>query len=363
MISTAAETSSSMLPSNISEQDLFELIKYYGFGDLHFKYDRATNLQAIIAIHSTKLGPALGGCRFIEYPNTLSALRDVMRLAQSMSYKAALAGLTLGGGKSVILKPAAIADRTTFFKQFGNFVNELGGRYVTAMDAGTTEDDMNVIATQTSYVASNSRGNLSGNPGPFTALGTFDGIRAAVKHKFKRDDLKGLHVVIQGVGQVGFQTAKMLHNCGSKLTVCDVNQEAVQRAVKELNATAVDLAEAIQVKCDIFSPCALGGVINDKSINQINAPIVAGCANNQLENPMHGEQLRQKGILYAPDYVINAGGLIHAASLYFGHSTQQTQAKIAEIYDRLLSIFERSDKQSLAANLVADAMAKEIVGK
>ncbi|MCW5590252.1 MAG: Glu/Leu/Phe/Val dehydrogenase [Legionellales bacterium] len=334
----------------------------FQFEDIHFKRDKKTGLHAIVAIHNTKLGPALGGCRFIEYPNTLSALKDVMRLAQSMSYKAALAHLKLGGGKSVILKPKTLDNREIFFETFGEFVQEIGGRYITAMDSGTTETDMNIIARKTSYVASNTRQGHSGNPAPFTAMGCFYGMKAALEYKLKKTDFKNIHVVLQGVGQVGIALAKILHEHGAKLTVCDVNQQAVLNCVQQFNATPVTLDEATSIACDIFAPCALGGTINDQTIGKINAPIIAGCANNQLEKPKHGNILFEKDILYAPDYLINAGGLIYACSLYYGESEETIRANLEKIYDRLLEVFARSERDKQATHLVVDKMAKEILG-
>ncbi len=355
-----------MLPrsNQFQENDIFKLTEKYQFGELHFKEDNKTGLKSIIAIHSTKLGPSLGGCRFIEYPSTQAALHDVMRLAQAMSYKAAICGLELGGGKAVILKPPHVEDHQAFFESFGEFVNDLGGRYITAMDAGTFEEDMNIIARKTSFIASHSQpGGISGNPAPYTARGVLEGMRASVKHHFKTDDFSNIHVVIQGVGQVGYYLAKFLHERGAKLSVCDVNEIAVNRCVEEFSTNIISLDDAIATQCDILAPCALGGIINDKTVDLIKAKVIAGCANNQLEHPEIAHRLLQKGISYAPDFLINAGGLIHAASIYFGKSEEKTLEKIGEIYPRMLDIFQRSEQEQRGTNEIVIEIAKEIVGK
>jgi leucine dehydrogenase len=337
-----------------------ELLRYaenLGFGDLHIKLDAATGLCAIIAIHSTKRGPALGGCRCIEYHSVADAVRDALRLARGMSFKAAISDLPLGGGKSVLIKPKHIADRHAYFVAFGRFVNELGGRYITAMDSGTEVSDMESIAQATPYVTTVAKEN--GDPGPYTALGVLRGIEAAVKFKFNRDYLEGLHVAIQGVGHVGYNLAKGLHEQGVTLTVCDRNPHAVQKCVDEFGAKAVSSEEIYQQACDIFAPCALGAIINDDTIPLLQTNIVAGSANNQLAEPRHEIILQQKGILYAPDYVINAGGLIHAFAEYDKSSTQETGKHINHIYDTLLMIFERAAREQKGTGEIADIIASE----
>ncbi|KTC81491.1 Leu/Phe/Val dehydrogenase [Legionella brunensis] len=343
--------------STIIQEDFLDYALSHGFGDLHFKVDNETGMKAIVAIHSTKLGPALGGCRFIEYPNTVSAINDAMRLARGMSYKAASVNLPLGGGKAVIIKPTKPYDREAYLHAFGRFVNDLGGRYITALDSGTQLSDMDIIAQHTPYVASLSSHN--GDPSPYTAKGVLRGIQAAVEFKLGKDKLAGLHVAIQGLGHVGYLLAEHLHALGARLTVADVNPMAVERAVEKFGATSVSTDIIHKIPCDVFAPCALGAVINDISINQLQTPIVAGAANNQLAHTYHGTMLHEKGILYAADYVINAGGLIFAASKYFNTPEAQVNQQIDGIGTSMLEIFTRSQKENRPASEIADTLAQE----
>lgn len=336
-------------------KDLFDFQHSVPFTDLHFKSDPHTGLQAIIAIHSAKLGPAFGGCRFIEYPDTDSAIIDALRLARGMSYKAAISGLAYGGGKSVIIKPKRVFDRKSLFQAFGRFVEELGGRYITAKDSGTTVEDMDVIASQSRYVGSTS--SMS-DPSPFTAHGVRRGIEAAVKFRLGKDNLEGVRIAIQGLG-VGRYLAQELHELGAQLIVCDINPQATAACEKEFGAQVVSTEEIYSVDCDVFSPCALGAVINDITIPQIKASIIAGAANNQLAESHHGEVLKDRGILYAPDYVINAGGLIQATTKYEHGSDDDVKQKIHNLYNELLGIFERATKLHLPTSEVADHIAEE----
>lgn len=341
----------------IAEDDFLEYALAHGFGDLHFKVDPETGMKAMIAIHNTKLGPALGGCRFIEYPSTAAALKDAMRLARGMSFKAASVNLPLGGGKSVIIKPAGTFDRTAYMHQFGKFVNELNGRYITALDSGTVLSDMDIIAEHTDYVASLSKHN--GDPSPSTAKGVLRGIQAAVAFKLGKDSLKGLHVAIQGLGHVGYALAKHLHELGATLTVADISPAAVDLAVQELGAKAVASEVIHKVPCDVFAPCALGAIINDLTISQLQTTIITGAANNQLAHTYHGKKLHEKGILFAADYVINAGGLIFAASKYLHTPEDKVSQQIDGIYTSLIEIFTRSAKDNLPASEIADTLAQE----
>jgi leucine dehydrogenase len=339
------------------DNNVLDYAESLGHGEFHVKMDPATGLRAIVAIHSTAHGPAMGGCRCIEYDNVGFALYDALRLAQGMSYKAAISDLPYGGGKAVLIKPKQIHDREAYFAAFGRFVNDLGGRYITAMD-------MDVIARHTPYVTSNSLpdGSIT-DPSGFTAIGVQRGIEAAVKFKLGRDTLEGVHVAIQGTGHVGFLLAKQLHAAGAKLTIADVDELALQRCLTEVNAQVVAPDEIYGVECDVYAPCALGAVINHVTLPLLKAPIVAGSANNQLEEPLYGRFLQEKGILYAPDYVISAGGLIHAVGQYehtIGSSMKiDVDAKINGIYDTLISIFERAERENLATGDVADAMAAQ----
>lgn len=341
----------------IAEDDFLEYALSHGFGDLHFKVDPETGMKAMIAIHNTKLGPALGGCRFIEYPNTAAALKDAMRLARGMSYKAASVNLPLGGGKSVIMKPKGAFNRAEYMHQFGKFVNELNGRYITALDSGTVLSDMDIIAEHTDYVASLSKHN--GDPSPYTAKGVLRGIQAAVAFKLGKDSLKGLHIAIQGLGHVGYGLAKHLHELGATLTVADISPAAVEMAVKEFGAKSVNTDQIHKVPCDVFAPCALGAVINDITIPQLQTTIIAGAANNQLAHSFHGKKLHEKEILFAADYVINAGGLIFAASKYLHTPEDKVMEQIDGIYTSLTEIFTRSAKDNLPASEIADTLAQE----
>jgi leucine dehydrogenase len=336
--------------------DFFEYASAHGFGDLHIKVDPATGMQAIIAIHNTKLGPALGGCRFIEYANPFLALYDAMRLARGMSYKAASVNLPLGGGKAVIIKPKTAFDRSAYFDKFGQFVNELGGRYITALDSGTQLSDMDRLAQYTPYVASLSS---HGDPSPATAKGILRGIQAAVLFQLDKHSVEGLHIAIQGLGHVGYALASYLHELGARLTVADVNPDAVEKAVRVFNASSVSTDAIHRVPCDVFAPCALGAILNDTSISELQTSIIAGAANNQLAHTHHGQKLHDKGILYAPDYVINAGGLIFAASKYMHASTTEYQERAEHIYSSLLDIFTMSRKKNRPTSDVADELAQE----
>lgn len=339
------------------ELDIFNYAAERDFGEVHFKNDNATGLQAIIAIHSLKRGPALGGCRCIEYPNSEAALLDAFRLARAMSFKSVLMDLPQGGGKAVLIKPKNLTDRTAYFQAFGRFVDELNGKYITAIDSGTDVADMDIIGTQTSYVTSLS--SMNGETSHFTALGVKWGLEAAIKFRLQRDDFQDLTVAIQGVGNVGYFLAKELHQLGAKLVVCDVNQAAVDRCVNEFNATACAIEEIYDVNCDIFSPCALGAVINEDTLPRLKAKIIAGCANNQLATLPFGEQVHRAGICYAPDYVVNAGGLIYAACKYNGVDETVINDKLATIYELMLSIFERSKLEDRPTSLIADQIALE----
>ena len=323
--------------------------------------DAETGLKAIIAVHSTALGPAVGGCRLWQYESDEAAVNDVLRLSRGMTYKNAMAGLPLGGGKSVIIGDAKSIKSEALFRAFGRMVHRLSGSYYSAEDVNITTGDIMTVNKETPYVAGLE--GKSGNPAPFTALGTYRGIKAAALHKFGSDNLEGKTVAVQGLGSVGFYLCEYLHKEGAKLIVTDINQDAVSRAVAQFNATAVGLDEIYAVDADIYAPCALGATINDITIPQLKCKIIAGCANNQLKESRHGELLRQKGILYAPDYVINAGGIINVAMEMraVGYNAEESTAKVNQIYHTLINIFERADAQQKPTNEVADLMAQEII--
>src|SRR3954454_10108134 len=303
--------------------DVFGKLSTYDFGEVHFKLDKSSQLRAIVAIHDSRLGPALGGCRFIEYDTDEAAYIDALRLARGMTYKAAITGLGHGGGKSVIIKPKRHFDRSALFTAFGKFIENLRGHYITAEDSGTGLEDMEIIRTQTKHVTGidPSHGG-SGDPSPFTALGVRRGIEACVKFKLGRNSLEGVHVAVQGVGHVGYFLCKELHAAGAKLTVADVDKLKAERAQREFGASTTNIEDIAKVQCDVFAPCALGAGLNDTTIPDLHAPIVAGAANNQLLEPRHGDDLHARGILYAPDYAINAGALVNVAQEVKGYDAK-----------------------------------------
>ena len=340
--------------------DVFGKLSTYDFGEVHLKLDKATQLRAIVAIHDTRLGPALGGCRFIEYDSDQAALVDALRLARGMTYKAALAGLAHGGGKSVLIRPRQHFDRVALFRAFGKFVEDLRGHYITAEDSGTGLEDMEIIRTQTKHVTGidPSHGG-SGDPSPFTALGVRRGIEACVKFKLGKDDIKGVHVAVQGVGHVGYHLCKELHAAGAKLTVADVDKLKSERAQREFGATIVGLDDIAKVECDVFAPCALGAGLNDSTVPHLKAKIVAGAANNQLAEPRHGDDLHARGILYAPDYAINAGGLVNVAQEVKGYDAKAARERTLKIYDTIYEICERSKRLAAPTYKVADILVEE----
>jgi leucine dehydrogenase len=340
--------------------DVFDKLGGYDFGEVHFKLDKATQLRAIVAIHDTRLGPALGGCRFIEYDSPDDAFIDALRLARGMTYKAALAGLPHGGGKSVIIRPKQHFDRVALFKAFGRFIEDLRGHYITAEDSGTGLEDMEIVRTQTKHVTGidPSHGG-SGDPSPFTALGVRRGIEACVKQKLGRDSLEGIHVAVQGVGHVGYYLCKELHGAGATISVADVDPLKAERAVREFGATIVPLERIASIPCDVYAPCALGSALNDDTIPGLKATIVAGAANNQLAEPRHGDDLHARGIVYAPDYAINAGGLVNVAQEVLGYDAKISRDKTLKIYDTIFEIAERSKKLNAPTYRVADIIVEE----
>ena len=340
--------------------DVFGKLSTYDFGEVHFCLDKATQLKAIVAIHDSRLGPALGGCRFIEYDTDEAAYIDALRLARGMTYKAALAGLAHGGGKSVIIRPKSRFDRVALFRAFGQFIENLRGHYITAEDSGTGLEDMEIVRTVTKHVTGidPSHGG-SGDPSPFTALGVRRGIEACVKFKLGKNDLRGVHVAVQGVGHVGYHLCKELHQAGAKLTVADVDPHKSERANREFGAAIAPLDKIAHVECDVFAPCALGAGINDETVPHLRAPIVAGAANNQLAEPRHGNDLHARGILYAPDYAINAGGLVNVAQEVIGYDAKAARERTLKIYDTIYEICDRSRKLAAPTYKVADIMVEE----
>ncbi|UCX04481.1 Glu/Leu/Phe/Val dehydrogenase dimerization domain-containing protein [Shewanella glacialimarina] len=323
-----------------------------------FCHDKESGLKAIIAVHNTNKGPAVGGCRMWNYQSDDEALTDVLRLSRGMTYKNALAGLTMGGGKAVIIADPKTTDREKLFLAFGRFVNSLGGKYYSAEDVGVSTSDMMIANRETPYVAGLE--GKSGDPSPLTALGTYLGIKAAVKHQRGIDSLEGIKVSVQGVGHVGYYLCKHLHEAGAKLIVTDIHQASLDRVATEFGATLVEPQDIYNQDVDVYAPCALGATLNDITLPLLKATIVAGCANNQLAEVRHGEKLKEMGILYAPDYVINAGGIINV-SFENNYDKAAATAKVEQIYQTLLTVFTRADAENRTTGSVADEMARAII--
>ena len=331
---------------------------------VHFIEDAASGLNCIIALHSTALGPAAGGCRRWQYANSTEALTDVLRLSRGMTYKNAVAGLPFGGGKAVILANENAPKSRQLMHAFGRAVHSLEGRYITAEDVGIDVVDMQAVREITPHVTGVSEQSrlVGGDPSPWTARGVFNGIVASAQHRFGNGELNGLRVAVQGVGHVGYQLCKLLHEAGATLIVADVNRENLRRSTDEFGATRVGIESILSADCDILSPCALGNVINQQSIPKIKAKIIAGAANNQLGRDEDGDLLREAGILFAPDYVVNAGGIIAVAHEHLGHGTEQeVRDEIDQISARLTKIYAQSDETSDSTNFVADRLAESIV--
>ena len=330
--------------------------KVSGYESVFVAREPRAGYLGIIAVHSTALGPAVGGARFWDYADEAAALEDALRLARGMTYKNALAGLPLGGGKSVIVGDHRALDREAVMRAHGRFVDTLGGRYVTAEDVGTSPADMEIIRAETRHVAG--LPDCSGDPSPVTARGVFRAVQASAKFRWGADELSGRTVALQGCGNVGRHLAKRLHAAGARLVVTDVNAARVRRVVEECGARAVAPAEIYDAEADIFAPCALGAVLDDETIPRLRVEIVAGAANNQLREPRHGDALQERGRLYAPDYVANAGGIINGCVELLGWTPERALAKVDEIYDTLLSIFERAGAAGVAPHRAADQVAE-----
>ncbi len=325
-----------------------------------FGHDRDANYRGIIAIHNTVRGPALGGTRLWHYADDDEALTDALRLSRGMTYKNALAGLPLGGGKSIIFSSEKILDREALFRAHGRFVEVLGGSYITAEDVATTTTDMGYVSLETKHVVG--LAGRSGNPSPVTAHGVFRAILASARYRWGSDSVSGKTVAIQGCGSVGYHLAKELHSAGAKLIVTDIAAKRIRKVVQDFNAAAVPPEEIYGVHADIFAPCALGGVINDQTLPQLRVEIVAGAANNQLLEDRHGEVLSERGILYVPDYVANAGGVINVCIGALGWKRARTTAKVEEIYDTTLNIFRMAETEGIPTNKAADQLAERRLG-
>lgn len=346
--------------ADFDDHELVELVR-----------DRRSGLTAIVALHSTHLGPAAGGTRFWHYDQPAAAMRDALRLSRGMSYKNAMAGLPMGGGKAVVLLDAKGSKTPEMLAAFGDAVNALGGRYVTAEDVGASEADMVAINRRTPHVCGLpvKDGSVGGDPGPFTAMGIYHGIKAAVAHKLGKDGVEGLRVAIQGCGSVGGGVARLLAKDGARLTVSDIDARRAKTLAGEVGGEAVAADQVMGVACDVFSPNALGAVLDEEGVARLDCAIVAGGANNQLARPEHGEQLHARGILYAPDYVINAGGIINVSLEYLcrQHGTpcdiNELRKRIAQIPERLVEIWRESEATDRSPGVVADAMARRLIGR
>ncbi|TPG18660.1 Glu/Leu/Phe/Val dehydrogenase [Sphingomonas koreensis] len=345
----------------------------WGFPDfdahegVHLFTDPDSGLSAVIAVHSTKLGPAAGGVRFWHYADSDQAITDALRLSRGMSFKNAMAGLELGGGKGVVLA-GKTGDTITEAQlmAFGRAVESLGGRYVTAEDVGMSEARMKVIAGETKYVSGLpvASGAAGGDPGPFTALGIYLGVKAAAKRGLGADAMKDVHVAIQGVGSVGGGLARLLAKDGARLTLADVDAAKAQALAEELGGEAVAADSILGVGADVVSPNALGAILTEASIEQLKTTVIAGGANNQLATREDGARLHDRGILYAPDYVINAGGIINVGLEYLGHGDEaEVKARIAKIPDRLIEVWDESDRTQQPASEVADTIARRLIGR
>jgi glutamate dehydrogenase/leucine dehydrogenase len=336
--------------------DVFEALGAE-YETVSFAHDPETGLRCIIAIYSTALGPALGGTRFYPFPSEEAALRDVLRLAKAMAFKASAAGLDLGGGKAVVIGDPKTVKTPELLQAYGRAVERLGGAYVTTADVGTSTADMDVIATTTRYVTGTSSG--SGDPSRVTAYGVWHGLKAVAEELWGDPSLAGKHVAVQGVGKVGSGVVRHLAEEGAQLTIADIDPDCARDIARDAGAELVGSDEILSVPCDILAPCALGAIVNDATLPTFKTRAIAGAANNQLERPEHGDALAEAGILYAPDYVINAGGLINVEDELHGYDEQRALAKAAAIGDRLRNVFARAKSEAISTAAAADRIAED----
>jgi leucine dehydrogenase len=336
--------------------ELFDKLAEMGHEEIALGSDPESGYRGIVAIHSTRLGPALGGTRFWSYATDEEAITDALRLSRGMTYKNAVAGLNLGGGKSVIIGDNRTKDREAIFRAHGRLVESLGGKYITAEDVGTSTSDMEFVRMETNHVAG--LAGKSGDPSPVTAHGVFRAIQASAKERWGSDDLTGKTVAIQGCGSVGRYLAHELHEAGAKLIVTDIDPERAKRVARETGADIVEPDAIYDVTADIFAPCALGGILNDDTIPKLKVEIVAGGANNQLLEERHGDALEQRGILYTPDYVANAGGVINVYGEVAGWDSERALTKADEIYETVLRVFEIAKADKIPSYEAADRLAE-----
>lgn len=338
--------------------NIFDEMEKYGHEELVFWYDKTTGLKAIVGIHDTTLGPALGGCRMWPYKAEDEAITDVLRLSRGMTYKNAAMGLDLGGGKSVIWADSRTDKNEALLRAFGRLIESLGGRYITAEDVGINADDMATVARETRFVGGLKE--TSGDPSPSTALGVLEGMKAAAEMVYGSPSLAGKHVAIQGLGHVGSILAGLLHDEGAKLTVTDIHPEESRAVAEALGANWVEPNAIYGVEADIFAPCALGAILNDDTIPELKVKIVAGSANNQLKEPRHGLELMRRGIVYVPDYVINGGGVVNVADEFLsgGYHAERAEARVRQIGHQVGEILARSEQEKIPTQDAADQIAE-----
>ncbi|NEQ19126.1 MAG: tryptophan dehydrogenase ScyB [Microcoleus sp. SIO2G3] len=341
--------------------NLFETVTEMGHEQVLFCHGKDPDIKAIIAIHDTSLGPAMGATRLLPYANEEAALKDALRLSRGMTYKAACAGIPVGGGKAVIIANPENKN-ADLFRAYGRFIERLNGRFITGQDVNLTPDDVRTISQETRYVVGVEE--RSGGPAPVTAWGVFLGLKAAVEFRLQTSDLKGLKVAVQGLGNVGQNLCRHLHEHGAKLFVTDISKEKTEEVKRLFGATIVEPEEIYSLDVDVLSPCALGGILNSETIPHIKASVIAGAANNQLGvELLHGQMLTAKEILYAPDYVINAGGLINVYNEMIGYDEERAFQQVRNIYDTLLEIFDRAQKQDITTNDASKQLAEDRIRK
>ncbi len=340
---------------------IFDYLEEYDYEQLVFCHDKSSGLKAIIGIHDTTLGPALGGTRFWDYENEEDAIIDVLRLSKGMTYKNAAAGLNFGGGKTVIMGDPKKIKSEVLFRTLGRYIEGLNGRYITAEDVNSTTEDMFYVNQETDYVVGLE--GKSGNPSPVTAFGVYRGILAALESVYGSSDLNGKTIAIQGLGAVGYELCRLLKEAGANLIVTALSKESIDRVVNDFGAESVAPDEIYGVECDVFAPCALGAIINDFTIDKLKCRIIAGAANNQLKDTKHGDILDEKGILYIPDYVINAGGVINVYEEFVGYDKEKAMEKASKIFDNVNEIIEISKRDSIPTYKAADKLAEDRIAK
>ncbi|HEU4700296.1 MAG TPA: Glu/Leu/Phe/Val dehydrogenase [Gemmatimonadales bacterium] len=357
MTATATPVTPKPVTGASRPMNVFADLEKFGHEQVAICQDRSIGYVGIIAIHDTTLGPALGGTRFWQYDSMADAVEDAIRLARGMTYKSSVAGLALGGGKSVIMGDNKRADREAIFRAHGRFVETLGGRYITAEDVGTSPEDMEIVRLETDHVAGLM--GHSGDPSPVTSYGVYRGMKAAAKFRWGSDSLEGKTIAVQGAGKVAYYLCKHLKDEGAKIIVTDIDQAKVKRVVDEMGATAVAPNEIYDQQADIYAPCALGATVNDETLRRLKVEVIAGGANNQLAEERHGVELEQKGLTYAPDYVINGGGVINVYGELHGWTMEQSKKKAGEIYGTMLQILETAKREGIPSYQAADRVAEQ----